>query len=101
MEFWELNGIRCARHLKSAACRIVQWVQAVSKPDDLSWILHDPHVRKRELAWEDCLLMSKGAHNMHGCVWVLVYEDIHKKINKQMNKHAENNSIFCLPAIAF
>lgn len=80
---------------------MVQWVQAVSKPDDLSRILHNPHVRKREQAWADCLLMSRGAHNMHGCVWVLVYEDIHKKINKQMNKQAENNSILCPLAIAF
>lgn len=80
---------------------MVQRVQAVSKPDDLSWILHDPHVRKRELVWADCLLMSRDAQNMHGCVGVLVYEDIHKKINKQINKHAENNSIFCPSAIAF
>lgn len=80
---------------------MVPWVQEVSKPDDLSWILHDPHVRKKKLAWADCLLMSRGSHNIHGCLGVLVYKYIHKKINKQMDKHTENNSILCPPAIAF
>lgn len=83
LELWGVNGVRYVKHLKSIACKMVQWVRVVSKPDDLSWIPHDPQVRKRELTWADGHLMSRGAHDMHWCVLLLVHEHTPNKINKR------------------